>query len=60
MNKQLTKKQLGDILKSYYGKYMIDSILTGRRIPTYKIIVEIQEKHEIPVEAWVNLQGWIK
>ena len=55
MKKDIIKKTL----LLYYSKDSIKSILCGRRKPSYKIMLILQEKHQIPFEVWKDIKSFI-
>ena len=55
MKKDIIKKTL----LLHYSKDSIKSILCGRRKPSYKIMLILQEKHQIPFEAWKDIKSFI-
>ena len=55
MKKDIIKKTL----LLHYSKDSIKSILCGRRNPSYKIMLILQEKHQIPFEAWKDIKSFI-
>lgn len=55
MKKDIIKK----ILLLHYSKDSIKSILCGRRKPSYKIMLILQEKHQIPFEAWKDIKSFV-
>ena len=55
MEKDIIKKTL----LLHYSNDSIKSILCGRRKPSYKMMLTLQEKHHIPFEAWKDIKSFI-
>ena len=55
MEKDIIKKTL----QLHYSKDGVKSILCGRRKPSYKMMLTLQEKHHIPFEAWKDIKSFI-
>lgn len=50
--------KLKNILKKYYSKAMVDSVLTERVKPSYKKMLLMKQNDGIPLEAWKNIRLW--
>jgi len=56
MKRELLKK----ILKKHYGSNdTIKSILTGRRKPSYCVMLKINQDDNIPFTAWKNIKSFL-
>lgn len=50
--------KLKNILKKYYSKAMVDSVLTERVKPSYKKMLLMKQNDGIPLEAWKSIRLW--
>ena len=55
----MNRKKLENKLSLYYKKDSIKSILTGRRKPSYEVILKLHEKENIPFTAWKDIKSFI-
>jgi len=57
MKREKLKKSLSSIGIS---EHTINSILCGRRRPSYEKILELNEKHKIPFTAWRDIKSYLQ
>jgi len=55
----MKKEQLKTILNKYYSFDGVKSILCGRMKPSYKVMLELNERHKIPFTAWKDIKSFI-
>lgn len=55
----MLREKIKKILINYYGVYMVDSILSGRRKPNLDAICDVQDKLGIPVHAWKDIKSFL-
>ena len=55
----MKREKLKNILSNYFSIDGVKSIMSGRRKPSYKIMLELYEKHRIPFTAWKDISLYI-
>ena len=55
----MKKEQLKTILNKHYSIDGVKSIFSGRRKPSYKVMLELFEKHKIPFTAWKDIKSFV-
>lgn len=55
----MERKTIKQILLNFYSTAMVDMILRGTRRPSYETICELNKKHNIPFEAWLDIKSFI-
>jgi hypothetical protein len=56
----MNRVQFKDILNRYYAKTTINSLLCGRRTPSYRQAVLLEQKENIPLNAWQNIKLYLQ
>jgi len=47
----MKREKIVEILKKHYSKHTVNSLLTGRRLPSFSKAIEL-EKEGIPLAYW--------
>jgi len=57
----MNAKKLRQILQNYYAvkSEMPSLVVNGKRRPRYEIMLELQEKENIPFEAWLDIPKFL-
>lgn len=55
----MKRNKLKTILSLYYKEDGIKSILSGRRKPSYEVMLKLNEKHKIPFTAWKDIKSYV-
>ncbi len=55
----MSRKIIEQKLASYYKKDSIKSILSGRRKPSYKVMLKLEKDENIPFNAWIDIKSFI-
>lgn len=55
----MERKKIKQLLLSFYSTAMADMILRGDRKPSYEIICELDKKHKIPFDVWLDIKSFV-
>ena len=58
-NLKMKRDELKKILSKYYSKFTIESILSGRRKPSIKIRIALNNEFDIPILSWENIKSYL-
>jgi len=58
-NDTMTHTEITKILLTYYKPSTMYNIMRGIRRPIFDNMVDMNEKHDIPYQAWINLPTWL-
>jgi len=56
----MERTKLKKILLNYYKDCSADSILRGIRRPAYAVLIELNKKHNIPFDVWLDIKSYLK
>ncbi len=56
----MIRNKIKELLEKHYSRFMVDSILVGRRKPNIEVISEAQIDLKVPVIAWVDIKKYLK
>lgn len=55
----MKREELKKILSKYYSKFMIESILSGRRKPSIEKRIVLNNEFNIPILAWEDIKSYL-
>lgn len=55
----MKREELVAVLEKYFSLSFINSLLCGRRTPSYSKAQILYEKHGIPFEAWIDIKAFL-
>lgn len=58
MNRKELKTKLTDS-KLFSGESTINSLLSGRRYPSFSKALKLEKEFEIPIQAWKDIKSYI-
>ena len=56
----MKRENLKTILLNYYVDSTSNSILRGIRKPSYEAMVNLDKKHNVPFDAWLDIKSYLK
>lgn len=56
----MKRENLKNILLKYYVDSASNHILRGIRKPSYEIMVELDSKHNIPFDSWIDIKSYLQ
>ena len=56
---KMKREKLKIILSNYFSNDGVKSILSGRRKPSFKVMLKLNEKHKIPFTAWKDIKSYV-
>jgi len=56
----MNKTKIKTILEEKYGYDMVNSIMSGRRTPSFKVAKQLLKEYDIPVNVWVDIKSYLQ
>jgi hypothetical protein len=56
----MKREILKEILLKHYVNSAANSILRGIRKPSYEVMVELDKKHNIPFNSWIDIKSYLQ
>jgi len=53
-------EKIRNALKEVYSPVTVRAILRGDRRPSFDKMVQLQDKHGIPLDAWRDIRQWLE